>query len=117
MLEARLGRGKTLTDKETIKMEKQRRKAEEAVQKGDLDYYTCCMKAERARLEWETAIYKGSNCFQTLEEERLQSLHDLILKYQTHAKDAAPKLVACVATLEEPITACDVEKDIQTVIA
>lgn len=117
MLEARIGRGKTLSDKETMKMEKQRRKAEEAVQKSDLEYYTCCVRTERARLEWESAIYKGSNCFQTLEEERLQALKDLIVKYHKNAKEAAPKMVAIANRLDEPVTACDVEKDIQTVIS
>ncbi|XP_068238088.1 LOW QUALITY PROTEIN: serine-rich adhesin for platelets [Palaemon carinicauda] len=117
MLESRIGRGKTLSDKEAMKMEKQRRKAEEAVQKSDLEYYTCCVRTERARLEWESAIYKGSNCFQTLEEERLQALKDLIVKYHKNAKEAAPKLVAIANRLDEPVTACDVEKDIQTVIS
>ncbi|XP_042220680.1 nostrin-like isoform X1 [Homarus americanus] len=117
MLEARLGRGKTLSDKETLKMEKQRRKAEEAVQKSDLEYYTCCIRAERARLEWESAVYKGSNCFQTLEEERLQALKDLVVKYHKNAKEAAPKMVATAGRLDEPVSACDVEKDIQTVIS
>lgn len=117
MLEARLGRGKTLTDKETIKMEKQRRKAEEAVQKSDLEYYTCCIRAERARLEWESAVYKGSSCFQTLEEERLQALRDLVVKYHKNALESSPKVVATADRLEEPVKACDVEKDIQAVIA
>ncbi|XP_071513677.1 uncharacterized protein Nost isoform X3 [Panulirus ornatus] len=117
MLEARLGRGKTLSDKETMKMEKQRRKAEEAVQKSDLDYYTCCIRAERARLEWESAVYKGSSCFQTLEEERLQALKNLVVKYHKNAKEAAPKMVAIAARLDEPVATCDVEKDIQTVIS
>lgn len=117
MLESRIGRGKTLSDKETMKLEKQRRKAEEAVQKSDLEYYTCCVRTERARLEWESAIYKGSNCFQTLEEERLQALKDLIVKYHKNSKEAAPKVVAIAARLDEPVAACDVEKDIQTVIS
>ncbi|XP_047499178.1 uncharacterized protein LOC125045783 isoform X2 [Penaeus chinensis] len=117
MIEARLGRGKTLSEKEALKVEKQRRKAEEAVQKSDLEYYTCCIRTERARLEWESAIYKGSNCFQTLEEERLQALKDLVVKYHKNAKEAAPKLVAIASRLDDPVAACDVEKDIQTVIS
>lgn len=50
------------------------------------------------RQEWESAVYKGSNCFQTLEEERLAALKDLILKYHKTNKDAAPKLVAVSLT-------------------
>ncbi|KAK4296966.1 hypothetical protein Pmani_030570 [Petrolisthes manimaculis] len=115
-LEARLGRGKTLSEKETIKTEKQRRKAEESVQKSDLEYYTCCIRAERARLEWESAVYKGSSCFQTLEEERLQSLKELVVKYHKLSTESAPKLVASAGQLDEPVECCDVEKDIQSVI-
>ena len=40
-------------------MEKQRRKAEELVERSEGEYYSCTMRAERARLEWESAIHKG----------------------------------------------------------
>ena len=46
------------------------------------------------RQEWELAIYKGSNCFQTLEEERLAGLKNLVTVYHKHNKETAPKLVA-----------------------
>ncbi|RXG72824.1 Nostrin [Armadillidium vulgare] len=116
VLDSRLGRGRSISDKEMVKLEKQRRKAEEAVQKSDVEYYSYCIRTERARQEWESAVYKGSNCFQTLEEERLAALKDLILKYHKTNKDAAPKLVAIASRLDEPVSLCDVDKDIQTVI-
>ncbi|KAF2354268.1 SH3 domain [Trinorchestia longiramus] len=115
-LEARLGRGKTLSEKETAKMEKQRRKAEELVQRSEAEYYTCAVRAERARLEWESAIYKGTTCFQTLEEERLAALKQLVEKYQDNIKIAAPKMAESASRLEEPVSQCDVEKDVATII-
>jgi hypothetical protein len=30
-------------------LESKRKKSEESVRKSDLDYYACCLKAERAR--------------------------------------------------------------------
>lgn len=45
-------------------MESKRRKAEECVKKADVEYYTVCLRAERSRLEWESAIVRGSHCFQ-----------------------------------------------------
>lgn len=49
VLDAKLGRGRVLSEKELIKLESKRRKSEDAVRKSDLDYYACCLKAERAR--------------------------------------------------------------------
>ena len=46
------------------------------------------------RQEWELAIYKGSHCFQTLEEERLSAMKDLVIKYHKYNKETAPKLVS-----------------------
>ena len=62
------------------------------MQRSEVEYYTCSIRAERARLEWESAIYKGTTCFQTLEEERLAALKQLVEKYHQNIKIAAPKL-------------------------
>ena len=32
-----------------MKLESKRKKSEESVRKSDLDYYACCLKAERSR--------------------------------------------------------------------
>lgn len=45
------------------------------------------------RLEWETAVIRGSHCFQALEEERLQQLKDLAACYLHHLQEMGPKLV------------------------
>ncbi|KDR11453.1 Nostrin [Zootermopsis nevadensis] len=132
MLDVRLGRASSTThlhlvgtggqqqgakDKETTKLESKRRKAEEAVKKADVEYYTFSMRAERARLEWETAVIRGSHCFQALEEQRLQQLKDLAFCYLNHVQEMGPKVVQSVERLREPIECCDVARDIQTVVS
>ncbi len=44
-----MGRGRVLSEKELVKLEGKRKKSESAVRKADLDYYACCLKAERTR--------------------------------------------------------------------
>ena len=56
VLDFKLGRSRVLSDKELVKLESKRKKSEEAVRKTDLDYYACCLKAERAR--WEFFFYQ-----------------------------------------------------------
>ena len=46
----------------------------------------------RYRLEWETAVVRGSRCFQALEEERLKQLKHLVFVYWQHCRDIGPKL-------------------------
>jgi hypothetical protein len=45
------------------------------------------------RLEWETAVNRGSQCFQALEEERLQHLKELIEQYYQALTVMGPKIV------------------------
>uniref|UniRef100_A0A7G3AV94 Putative e3 ubiquitin-protein ligase bre1 isoform x1 n=1 Tax=Lutzomyia longipalpis TaxID=7200 RepID=A0A7G3AV94_LUTLO len=59
-----------LTEKEKAKLETKRRKAEEAVKRADVEYYTSCVRAERARVEYEKAIGRGSTVLQTLDNQR-----------------------------------------------
>jgi len=49
VLDCKLGRGRVLSDKELAKLDARRRKSEAAVRKADMDYYACCLRAERAR--------------------------------------------------------------------
>ncbi|XP_065216530.1 uncharacterized protein Nost isoform X2 [Planococcus citri] len=103
------------SDKESSKLESKRKKAEELVKKSDVEYYTYCIRAERARLEWETAVIRGSQCFQALEEERLQQLKHLAFVYWQHCRDVGPKLTQSALRLKDPIENCDVANDIKTI--
>ncbi|XP_037076232.1 LOW QUALITY PROTEIN: nostrin-like [Pollicipes pollicipes] len=115
-LEARLGRGKPTGDKETNKVESRRQKTENAMGKADADYYNFCLRGERARLEWETAVNKGSQCFQALEEERLVRLQSVLQAYHQNMAALAPKMAQSAERLAEPVTCADVDRDVQTVL-
>ncbi|XP_046669260.1 nostrin isoform X2 [Homalodisca vitripennis] len=108
---------KLVSDKENAKMESKRRKAEDSVKKADVEYYTYCIRAERARLEWESAVLRGSQCFQSMEEERLQQLKELTDSYLHHYKDVGPKLTQSAARLVEPVNNVSVVSDLETLVA
>ena len=77
-------------------MDLKRKKAEESVKKADIEYYSFCVRAERCRLDWESAVTRGSYCFQGLEEERLSCLKNLASCYLKHFKEIGPRLTQVV---------------------
>ncbi|KAF4527056.1 hypothetical protein B566_EDAN001606 [Ephemera danica] len=111
----RTGKTGTLSEKEVTKLESKRRKAEESVKKADVEYYTFCIRAERARLEWETAVSRGSQCFQELEEQRLHHLKELVEAYLQLLAQLAPRIVQGAERLAQPVQECDVSRDLHTV--
>lgn len=110
--DARLGKPKTLTDKEMAKLEAKCKKTDEAVRKAEGEYYTCCTRAERSRLEWETATQRGGRCFHALEQERLIQMKELVSKYYASLREYGPKLCQSVARLDEPVNKCNIEADL-----
>ena len=79
------------------------------------EYYTCCIRAERSRMEWESATRRGGRCFHALEHERLTQLQELINKYHACLRDYAPKLCQGVDRLVEPVGRCSVAADLERV--
>ncbi|KAJ8917522.1 hypothetical protein NQ315_005571 [Exocentrus adspersus] len=100
------------SDKENAKLEGKKRKAEDAVKKADIEYYTLCVRAERARLEWEAAVLRGVNTFQSLEEERLSNLKSVLTSYLHHSNDLGPRLIEATERIKGPITQAEPTKDI-----
>eukprot|EP00095_Tigriopus_kingsejongensis_P000509 maker-scaffold367_size194084-snap-gene-0.48 protein:Tk00509 transcript:maker-scaffold367_size194084-snap-gene-0.48-mRNA-1 annotation:"hypothetical protein DAPPUDRAFT_301481" len=115
VLDCKLGRGKVLSEKELLKLDSKRKKSESAVRKSDLDYYTCCLKSERARLEMESSLIRGCTVFRQMEEERLEQLKHLAEQYHQTMADNRPKLVASSQRLQEPIQQCNVPTDMEHV--
>lgn len=107
---------KVLSEKENAKLEGKRRKAEDAVKKADIEYYTLCVRAERARLEWESDILRGSNTFQILEEERLNNLKSVLNSYLHHSNQLGPRLVEATERLSGPVAQADPSKDLLTFV-
>ncbi|XP_076361425.1 nostrin-like isoform X2 [Tachypleus tridentatus] len=112
-LESRNSKGKLVTDKDINKMENKRRKAQEAVARADQEYYTSCLKAERARQEWESTVFKANIQFQKLEEERLEHMQDLVQKYANHISVLGPEMIQGCEILNAAVSKIDVQGDIQ----
>ncbi|CAG9839210.1 unnamed protein product [Diabrotica balteata] len=102
------------TDKENAKLEGKKRKAEDAVKKSDIEYYSLCVRAERARLEWESAVLRGASTFQALEEERLKNLKSVLSSYLHHIRDLGPRLIEASERLKGPVNQADPTKDLVT---
>lgn len=81
-----------MTEKEASKLETRRRKAEDSSRRADTEFYTVSVRAERARLEYESTMRKGAKQMELLEEERLSALKDLANVYLTHLQALAPRL-------------------------
>ncbi|CAH2001676.1 unnamed protein product [Acanthoscelides obtectus] len=101
-------------DKDNAKLEGKKKKAEDAVKKADIEYYTLCVRAERARLEWESAVVRGSATFQSLEEERLNNLKSVLTSYLHHNNELIPRLIEATDRLKNPVSQADSTKDLAT---
>lgn len=84
--------GHQVSEKEATKLETRRRKAEEAARRADNEFYTVTVRAERARLEYESTVRKAAKQMELLEEERLSALKDFANVYLAHLQALAPKL-------------------------
>lgn len=82
-----------MTEKEASKLETRRRKAEDSSRRADTEFYTVSVRAERARLEYESTVRKGAKQMELLEEERLSALKDLANVYLAHLQALAPRLL------------------------
>lgn len=111
-----MGNNKNVNEKENSKLELKKRKAEDSVKKADIEYYTLCVRAERARLEWEAAVNKGVDTFQTLEEERLNNLKNALTSYINHSSEHVPRLAEATERIKIPIAQSEPAKDLSTFI-
>ncbi|XP_054713078.1 nostrin-like [Uloborus diversus] len=115
-LDCKVNKGKLLTEKDIHKLEHKKRKAEELLNRADIDYYNACIKAERTRQDWETSVYRANSAFQQLEEERLNSMHDFVQKYTNNYSLVGPALIQCSERLSTTVKTVDVTADVQKLI-
>ncbi|XP_046419727.1 uncharacterized protein LOC124179427 isoform X1 [Neodiprion fabricii] len=102
-----------MTEKEANKLETRRRKSEDASRRADTEFYTISVRAERARLEYESTIRKGAKQMELLEEERLSALKDLANVYLAHLHALSPRLQQSAERLDAPIHSCNVLQDVE----
>ncbi|XP_017094651.2 myosin-2 heavy chain isoform X2 [Drosophila bipectinata] len=102
-------------EKDCVKLDNKRKKAEEAVKRADVEYYTLCVRAERARVDWEMAVLRGSAQLQSSEQQRLGNMHNFAQQYARLIADMNPILGGLSARLQPQLEACNVAKDMQVV--
>lgn len=102
-------------EKDCVKLDNKRRKAEESVKRADVEYYTLCIRAERARVEWEMSVLRGSGVLQQQENQRLVNLNDYVAAYCKLLGDMTPRQDVIVERLQPLVAACDVQKDVAVV--
>ncbi|CAL7952503.1 unnamed protein product [Xylocopa violacea] len=102
-----------VTEKEANKLEARRRKAEDSSRRADTEFYTVSVRAERARLEYESTVRKGAKQMELLEEERLSALKDFANVYLAHLQTLAPRLQQSADRLAAPIRNCNVSQDVE----
>ncbi|XP_011146752.1 uncharacterized protein LOC105187560 [Harpegnathos saltator] len=102
-----------MTEKEASKLETRRRKAEDSSRRADTEFYTVSVRAERARLEYESTVRKGAKQMELLEEERLSALKDLANVYLAHLQALAPRLQQSADRLQTPVRSCNVSQDVE----
>lgn len=102
-------------EKDCAKLDNKRRKAEESVKRADVEYYTLCIRAERARIDWEISVLRGSSILQSHEQQRLQNLKSYLTNYLKLSSDMNPNFGTIVERLAPHINACNAQKDLAVV--
>lgn len=102
-------------EKDCSKLDNKRRKAEETVKRADVEYYTLCIRAERARVDWEMSLLRGASMLQDHEHQRLESLKSAMMTYLKLSNEINPHLNAAVERLTPHVNACNVTKDLAVV--
>lgn len=102
-------------EKDCAKLDNKRKKAEEAVKRADVEYYTLCVRAERARVDWEMSVLRGSSVLQNIENQRLINMKNFVSNYSRLTANMNPILESLVQRLQPQVDNCNVVKDMQIV--
>ncbi|XP_058836754.1 uncharacterized protein LOC131693162 isoform X2 [Topomyia yanbarensis] len=100
------------SEKDGSKLDTKRKKAEDAVKKADVEYYTLCIRAERARVDWEMSVLRGSSMLQSLENQRLNHFKNYVASYFRLSSEMNPVLCKIVDRLGPQLQLCNVQKDL-----
>lgn len=98
-------------EKDCTKLDNKRKKAEDAVKRADVEYYTICIRSERARVDWEMSVLRGSNVLQTLENQRLSNLKNYVSAYMNLSADMNPLHDKVMERLKPIVDTCNTQKD------
>ncbi|KAK2184887.1 hypothetical protein NP493_249g04017 [Ridgeia piscesae] len=121
-IEEQLSNGRTatgrtkVTEKDLSKLDKRARNLSLTMQKTDTDYHDACLKAEAERQEWESTVYKGCSSLQTLEEDRISQMQELMNKYNSYLSVIGPQLVRSCDKVGEAVINIDVNSDLRNIV-
>lgn len=104
-----------INEKDCAKLDNKRKKAEDAVKRADVEYYTICIRAERARVDWEMSVLRGSNILQTLENQRLSNLKNYVASYLKLTSDMNPLHDKLIERLNPIVELCNTQKDMTVI--
>lgn len=98
-------------EKDSSKLDNKRKKAEDSVKKADVEYYTLCVRSERARVDWEMSVLRGSTILQSLENQRLTNLKNYVTSYLKLSSDMNPINEQIIERLAPHVNVCNIQKD------
>lgn len=104
-----------VNEKDCTKLDNKRKKAEDAVKRADVEYYTICIRTERARVDWEMSVLRGSNVLQTLENQRLSNLKNYVASYLKLTTDMNPLHDKVIERLRPIVDTCNTQKDMTVI--
>ncbi|XP_026465189.1 nostrin-like [Ctenocephalides felis] len=104
------------SEKDAARTEQKRKKAELAVKKADVEYYTLCVRAERARLDWESSVTRACRVLEALERERVIRVKGAIGTYCELSEQCAP-LMGAQRETQRALARCDPDVELEHVQA
>ncbi|XP_022699103.1 nostrin-like isoform X3 [Varroa jacobsoni] len=107
---------RTSSDKELVKIQAKKVRAEEALARADVLYYTSCLAAERSRQEWEASVYDCARNFELMERERLMGFVEAMQRYACSLALVGPSTAGCAERLERSIEKANPTGDIFEIV-
>ncbi|XP_055342321.1 nostrin-like isoform X2 [Paramacrobiotus metropolitanus] len=113
----KLGKVKSSSEKEVGKLQAKRHKLADSVRLEEKEYHDAAVRAERARQDWDSVMFKSANHLQNVEEERRKFLQETGVKYVNVMSSMAPKYVQICDKMRDNMNRVDLNLDIQSIIS
>lgn len=109
---AKDGKAKNVSEKDVAKLEKKVAQLEDSMAKADKEYYDASRKAEAARQDWESMVFKACGQLQTIEEHRITQMQDMLNRYNSYLSAIGPKLIQSCEKLGQAVEGINVTSDV-----
>lgn len=109
---AKDGKSKGVSEKDIAKLEKKVAQLEDSLAKADKEYYDASRKAEAARQDWESMVFKACGQLQTIEEQRITQMQDMLNRYNSCLSAVGPKIIKSCEKLGMAVEGINVTSDV-----